>query len=316
MNNTAKLSLNRAISEIKKVVKGKDDQIEKIMAAIIAGGHVLIEDIPGVGKTTMAVAFSKAMGLKESRMQFNVDVMPSDITGFNLFDKDNKTMYFKEGPIMCNLFLADELNRTSSRTQAALLEAMEEGQITVDGVSRPILEPFNVIATQNPYGSAGTMLLPMSQLDRFMISLNLGYPELEEEIEVVKSKFINSVETNVNCVIGINELIEIKNEVMEVYISDEVYDYIGRLVKGTRDNGNVALGLSTRGFIAIAKMAKACAYLNGRDYVIPKDVLDIFYDVAKHRIELVKPISNYTEKDNQVRTVLRTIVKSTKKPEI
>ena len=173
------------MAEITKAVIGKNDIVEKILMAVLAGGHVLMEDIPGVGKTTMALAFSRVLSLKENRMQFTPDVMPSDITGFSIFQKDKNEFVYQPGPIMCNLFLADEINRTSPKTQSALLEVMEEGNVTVDGVTREVPKPFIVIATQNPIGSAGTQMLPDSQLDRFMICTSLGYPDVETEIEII-----------------------------------------------------------------------------------------------------------------------------------
>ena len=273
------------INEVKKAVTGKDDCICKVFAAILAGGHVLIEDVPGVGKTTLAIAFSKALSLVNHRMQFTPDVMPADILGFNMYQKETGKFVYYQGAIMCNLFLADEINRTSPKTQSALLEVMEEGMVTVEGKSRKVPEPFVVMATQNPKGSAGTQLLPESQLDRFMICMSMGYPDLRNEVEILKGKSTSSV-TAVNPVLSMEQLTRMKEEVESVHVSDKLFAYIAMLSQATRDNSYVELGLSPRGSIACVRMAKAWAYLQGREYVLPEDVVDIFHDVAKHRIVL------------------------------
>ncbi len=268
-----------------RVIAGKDECIRKVFAAILAGGHILIEDVPGVGKTTLAVAFSKALSLKNNRMQFTPDVMPADILGFNMYQKESGKFVYYQGPVMCNLFLADEINRTSPKTQSALLEVMEEGRVTVEGVSRAVPEPFVVMATQNPKGSAGTQLLPESQLDRFMICISMGYPDLKSEVEILKGRSSSRSE-DIEPVMGSQQLVNVMKQVENVYVDDKVYAYIAKLATATRENSYIELGLSPRGSIACVRMAKAWAYLNGRDYVIPKDVVDIFYDVAGHRIVL------------------------------
>lgn len=274
------------IEEIKKVVTGKDECIEKAFAAILAGGHILIEDVPGVGKTTLALAFSKAMALVNHRVQFTPDVMPADLLGFNMYNKEKGAFFYHPGTIMCNLFLADEINRTSPKTQSALLEVMEEGIVTVDGATRNVPNPFIVMATQNPKGSAGTQLLPESQLDRFMICMSMGYPDLKSEIAIAKGKTNGLSVQSINSVISVEELIEIKTKVEQVYMHDHVYTYIVRLVSATRDNPYIELGVSPRGTIAFTRMAKAWAFLQGRNYVTPDDVAQIFMDVSKHRIVL------------------------------
>lgn len=278
-------SIDNIINEVKKAVTGKDDCIYKAFAAILAGGHILIEDVPGVGKTTLAMAFSKALSLINHRMQFTPDVMPADIVGFNMYQKDTGKFVYHQGAIMCNLFLADEINRTSPKTQSALLEVMEEGKVTVDGKSRDVPEPFVVMATQNPKGSAGTQLLPESQLDRFMICMSMGYPDVKNEVEILKGKSASGV-AQVNSVLTMEELIKMKKEVDDVHVDDKLFTYVALLSQATREHTYIELGLSPRGSIACIRMAKAWAYLNGRDYVLPKDVVDIFKDVAKHRIVL------------------------------
>ncbi len=274
------------LGEVKKVVHGKDAQVEKAFSAILARGHILIEDVPGVGKTTLAVAFSKVMALENQRVQFTPDVQPSDLLGFSVYQKETGTFSYKPGPVLCNLFLADEINRTSPKTQSALLEVMEEGMVTVDGVSRRVPDPFIVIATQNPKGSAGTQLLPESQLDRFMISMSMGYPEPADEIEIAKGKSTRFNAGQVFCVLQAQELKELQDLVEQTHIHDNVYKYIVKLVEATRNNQYIDLGISPRGTIACTRMAKAKAFLQGRNYVIPEDVADVFKDIARHRIVL------------------------------
>ena len=274
------------INEVKKAVKGKDDCIKKAFATILARGHILIEDVPGVGKTTLAMAFSNTMGLKNQRVQFTPDVMPADILGFSMYKKETGVFEYKEGPIMCNLFLADEINRTSPKTQSALLEVMEEDVVTIDGVRHPVPKPFVVMATQNPKGSAGTQLLPESQLDRFMISLSMGYPDLENEIAIAKGKSVKQGMEQIRGILNPEALLQMQDVVEQVYMHDHIYTYICKLIQATRDNSYVELGLSPRGTIALVRLAKAWAFLNERNYVTPDDVCQVFTDVGKHRLVL------------------------------
>jgi MoxR-like ATPase len=275
-----------AIAEVKKTITGKDACVVKAFAAILAGGHILIEDVPGVGKTTLALAISKAMELNSHRVQFTPDVMPADILGFNMYNKGTGQFSYYPGAIMCNLFLADEINRTSPKTQSALLEVMEEGIVTVDGTSRKVPEPFIVMATQNPKGSAGTQLLPESQLDRFMICMSMGYPDLKSEVEIAKGRTNGVPVAQMQAVMRAEELVGIREKVEEVFVHNHIYTYIAKLMQGTRENPYVELGVSPRGTIACTKMAKAWAFLHGRDYVIPEDVEAVYLDVTKHRIVL------------------------------
>ena len=274
------------IEEVKKAVIGKDQCISRAMTAILAGGHILLEDIPGVGKTTLAVALSRAMELKQNRVQFTPDVLPADIVGFSMYQKETGKFVYQPGAVMCNLLLADEINRTSPKTQSALLEVMEEGKVTVDGVSKPVPEPFIVIATQNPIGSAGTQLLPESQMDRFMICMTMGYPDIQDEIEIIKGKSKSMAEQEIQPVIHAEHLLAMQEAVGNIYVHDAVYQYIGELVKATREHDLIQLGVSPRGTIALAKMAKANAFLQNRGYVLPQDVADVFLDVTAHRIRL------------------------------
>ena len=274
------------IAQVKRVVIGKDACIQKAMAAILAGGHILIEDIPGVGKTTLARAFSNAMDLESRRIQFTPDVMPSDLVGFSMYQKKEDQFIYQPGAVMCNLFLGDEINRTSPKTQSALLEVMEEGSATVDGVTRKVPRPFVVMATQNPVGSVGTQKLPESQLDRFMICMTMGYPELEDEMAIAKGKSLGVDVELIKPVISAAELIVLQEKTADVFVEDSIYRYICNLVQASRQNGYIALGLSPRATIAIVTMAKAIAFLHRRDYVVPEDVAEIFLDVSAHRILL------------------------------
>ncbi|XOQ48640.1 MAG: ATPase RavA [Eubacteriales bacterium] len=277
---------SQIMNEVKKAVVGKDAIVCKVLMVILAQGHILLEDIPGVGKTTLALAFSKAMSLDYKRIQFTPDVMPTDVTGFSIYNKETGKWEYKPGAALCNLFLADEINRTSSKTQSALLEVMEEGRITVDGTTRSTPKPYIVIATQNPVGSAGTQMLPESQLDRFMVRLTMGYPKISDEIEILKRKQGDDPLDSVHKVADAQAILNMQNETDAVYISDDLYAYIARLVSATRENSMIRLGASPRGSIALARMAQAAAYLSGRDYVVPKDVQFVFRDVIEHRILL------------------------------
>lgn len=274
------------LAQVRRAVVGKDEVLARVLLAILAGGHILLEDIPGVGKTTMALAFSRAMGLDYNRVQFTPDVMPSDITGFTLYNKEAGRMEYQPGAVLCNLFLADELNRATSRTQSALLEAMEEGQVTVDGVSHPVPRPFLVIATQNPAGASGTQPLPDSQMDRFMVRLSLGYPAPADEMDMVRRRQGGNPLDSVEQVVDREGLLALREKAGEVYLSDEVLDYIVRLVGATREHPMVLQGASPRATLALAAMAKAAALVRGRDYVNPEDVELVFPDVVPHRLIL------------------------------
>ena len=283
--NEAKLAA-AILAQVRRAVVGKDEVLARVLLAILAGGHNLLEDIPGVGKTTIALAFSKALGLDYNRVQFTPDVMPSDITGFTLYNKEAGRMEYQPGAVLCNLFLADELNRATSRTQSALLEAMEEGQVTVDGVSHPVPRPFLVIATQNPAGASGTQPLPDSQMDRFMVRLSLGYPAPADEMDMVRRRQGGNPLDSVEQVVDREGLLALREKAGAVYLSDEVLDYIVRLVGATREHPMILQGASPRATLALAAMAKAAALVRGRDYVNPEDVELVFPDVVPHRLIL------------------------------
>lgn len=276
---------NKAQSEVKKVIIGKDYVIQKVFEAILAKGHVLIEDIPGVGKTTLAMSFSKVMSLKYKRIQFTPDVLPSDVSGFSMYNRQTNKFEYVEGAAMCNLLLADEINRTSPKTQSALLEIMEEGHVTVDGQTKEIPKPFTVIATQNPFGSVGTQKLPESQMDRFIIRVSMGYPDYESEINIYKGDATKGVD-KITPVLNDEDIKNAQAIVDSIKITDDLYKYIKSLVDATRNYPKISLGLSPRGGIAMVRMAKAAAFLNARDYVVSDDIVDAFYATAAHRVVL------------------------------
>lgn len=276
----------RLVSEIEKAVVGKRQVIERVLMAILARGHVLLDDVPGVGKTTLAVALSRALGLSYRRIQFTPDVLPSDIVGFTMYLRETGEFRYVPGIVNdANLVLGDEINRTSSKTQSALLEAMEEGRVTVDGESHPLRKPFSVIATQNRVGTAGTQPLPQAQLDRFLVELSIGYPEESDEMEIIRGHGSGSAES-VSQVTDAEGLMKMQREVDSVTMKDEVIAYITRLSAASRASELIALGLSPRGSIAVSRMAKAAAYTDGRGFVIPEDVISVFPDVAAHRLIL------------------------------
>ncbi len=301
------------MNEVKKAVIGKDDCVELAMAAILAGGHILIDDIPGVGKTTLAMAFARAMAMDSQRVQFTPDVLPADILGFSMYQKEQGAFVYQPGAVMTNLFLGDEINRTSPKTQSALLEVMEEGCVTVDGTTRKVPEPFLVIATENPVGSIGTQLLPESQLDRFMICMTMGYPAAEDEIEIAKGKSKAMPLAQVQGVIPAQELLQIRSKVDEVFVHDELYEYIVALMQATREHPMIELGVSPRGTIAMVRMVKAIAFLKMRDYVTPEDVQRVLPAVAGHRIVLnAKARVGHVARED----ILKQVLDSVKKPSV
>ena len=277
--------LEQVQAEVNKVIKGKEHVVKKVLAAVIAGGHILMEDIPGVGKTTLATTFAKSMSMHYKRVQFTPDVLPSDILGFSMYNSATKEFEYREGAVFTNLFLADEINRTSPKTQSALLEVMEEKTATVDGVSRPLPDPFVVIATENPYGSSGTQMLPESQLDRFMICLSMGYPSHADAVAILKGNADKPL-TKVQEVISMDELIALRAMTNDLYVRDEIFEYIVNLVEATRTMEIFSMGASPRGTIALLRMAKAMPVIDGRDYVCAKDVQDVARDVLGHRVKL------------------------------
>ena len=284
--NEVTVVVQQILDQVRRAVVGKDDTLLWVLAAILARGHILLEDIPGVGKTTMALAFSKALDLQYSRVQFTPDVLPSDITGYSVPDAQTGELRYQPGAVLTNLFLADELNRATSRTQSALLEAMEEGQVTVDSVSHVLPQPFTVIATQNPVGPAGTQLLPDSQMDRFIIRLSMGYPDPRDEVTMVLNRQDGNPLKVIRAILTREQLIALQDTVEKTFISDSVVGYIVRLMGATRQHPEIQRGASPRATLAVAAMAKAVAQLRGRDYVVPGDVREVFVQTVSHRLIL------------------------------
>lgn len=277
--------MKRVKEELQKAVKGKNEVMDKVLAAMLAEGHILLEDIPGVGKTTLAMAIAKSMSLDYRRVQFTPDVLPSDLVGFSMYNQAAQTFEYQKGAVCCNLFLADEINRTSPKTQSALLEVMEEGNVTVDGVTRPLPRPFIVIATENPIGSSGTQKLPESQLDRFMICVSMGYPEHTAAVEILKENAKKPLSLLQN-VMTIDEFLALQKKTNDLFVHDAIYEYIITLIEETRTNPLFSMGASPRGSIALLRMAKAVAVLHERDYVTPEDIQYVLVDVLGHRVKL------------------------------
>ena len=277
---------HKILTQVRKAVVGKDSVLLWVLATVLAKGHILLEDIPGVGKTTMALAFSRALGLSHSRVQFTPDVLPSDVTGYSVLDQQTGQLVYKPGAVLCNLFLADELNRATSRTQSALLEAMEEGQVTVDGTSHKLPDCFTVIATQNPVGAAGTQLLPDSQIDRFMIRLSLGYPEPKDEVNMVLSRQGNDPLSTVETIVNTEILQQLQALVADTHVSPEIATYAVQLVDATRRSEVFLRGGSPRATLSVIALSKAVAQLQGRDYVVPKDVQEVFVEAVAHRVQV------------------------------
>lgn len=296
---------------IARAVVGKDDVVELMLTALLCEGHVLIEDVPGVGKTTLASALARSLSCSFKRIQFTPDITPSDITGFTMPSLSGD-MQYRPGAIMSQIVLADEINRTSPKTQSALLEVMEERQVTVDGVTHPLPVPFAVIATQNPVGSAGTQLLPQAQLDRFMVRLEMGYPDFESQVNILRDRQQDDPLTQVREVSSAEALLEMQRQAQSVHMADPLLEYVTRLTEATRAHPLVLLGVSPRGALAVCRMAKSRAFMHGRDYVLPEDVQSVFIDVCAHRLFLAPKakISDTTAAD-----VLTGLLEQVRRPD-
>ena len=276
---------NELLEQMNEVIVGKAEVLEKVWMAVLANGHILLDDVPGVGKTTLAVALGKALGMRYHRLQLTPDVLPSDIVGFSVYDKAGGGFRYMPGIVNdSNLLLADEINRTSSKTQSALLEAMEERQVTVDGTAHPLPEPFLVIATENHVGAAGTQLLPQAQLDRFLIRLHIGYPDFESQMQILRSHRLENPVEKVRPVADCAQVLQMQQQAAQVTMKDSILSYITRLTMASQQTELLELGISPRGAIAVGRMARACAFVRGRDYVTPADVREIFVDVCAHRV--------------------------------
>ena len=305
-------SVQQILDQVRQVIVGKDEQLLWVLAALLARGHILLEDVPGVGKTTMALSFARALDLEYGRIQFTPDVLPSDVTGYSVPDGMGN-MTYRPGGILCNLFLADELNRATSRTQSALLEAMEEGQVTVDGVSHRLPQPFAVIATQNPTGAAGTQLLPDSQVDRFALRIRLGYPAPREEAAMIKNRQGANPLDNVRSVVTRQRFLALQETVDATFLSDSVIDYVVALCDATRKQELFARGASPRATLSVAAMAKSIAQLRGRDYVVPGDVKEVFIPTLAHRMILTGRAESQGKTPEQV---LKSILDATPAPRL
>ena len=301
------------MGEVRKAVVGKDRVLLWSLATILARGHIRLEDMLGVGKTTLALAFSRALGLTYGRVQFTPDVLPSDVTGYSVYNKETGAMTYQPGAVLCNLFLADELNRATSRTQSALLEAMEEGQVTVDGQTHPIPQPFTVIATQNPVGAAGTQLLPDSQMDRFTIRLSMGYPSPKDERDMILRRQEGNPLLQIRPVLSLGQLTELQDQAAGVYIQAELVDYVVRLAGATRSHPAILRGASPRATLSVTAMAKSIAFLNGRDYVIPSDIQTVFCETVAHRL-LLEPSAE--ARGRTARDILEEILKAAAAPKV
>ena len=299
------------IEAIGNVIIGKTNVVRKVLMAVYAKGNVLLEDTPGVGKTTLALSFAKTLGLDFKRVQFTPDTMPSDITGFTVYNSETGEFDYKSGAIVCNLFMGDEINRASAKTQSALLEAMEENAVTVDGVTHRLPNPFICIATQNPIGSAGTQPLPDSQLDRFMIKMSIGYPAAEEQVEILKSHRESEPIEHLKQIVDKDSIVEIQNYIGQINLSDDILKYLVELCENTRNHPLIELGVSPRGLLALSRMVRACAVINERDYVIPADVAEVFCDVCAHRI-ILRPRAKL--EGMTARSILQGVLEATKAP--
>ena len=301
------------INEVRKAIIGKDTVVCKTLMAIVAGGHILLEDNPGVGKTTLALAFSRAMSMGFSRVEFTPETMPSDVVGYSVFNKEANRLEYRPGPVLSNLFLADEINRTSAKTQSALLEAMEEGQVTVDGVSRPLPRPYTVIATQNPLGTAGTQPLPESQLDRFMLRLSIGYPSPEQEVRILKQTESRRPLESILPAATLEEVEQMRREAAGVHVADDLYRYVAELCAATREDPSLRLGASPRAGGALIRACRASAWMGGRDYIVPADINLLLYDVLGHRVVL-EPQARMSGMDSH--TVLESVMAQVPAPRL
>ncbi len=303
--------IGRLTAEVEKVIVGKRNVIKLLIMALISGGHVLIEDVPGTGKTTLATALAKSTSLKCKRVQFTPDVMASDITGFTMYSKQSERFEYRSGLIMTNIFIADEINRTSPKTQSALLEAMEEQSVTVDGTVHRLPSPFMVIATENEFGYVGTYPLPEAQLDRFLIKISVGYPSSKDEMMILYSRKESNPLDSVDPICGAEDIIECINTVKGIHIDAAIYKYIVDIVSATRTHPFCALGASPRASLSLMRASQSCALMNGRDYVTPEDVGNMAYYVLPHRLHLTQEAK---VKHTDVNFVIKEMIKSVKPP--
>ena len=308
LNNESYAKIQAIADEVEKVIVGKRNVVELLLISLLSRGHVLIEDVPGVGKTTLATALGKSMGLACKRAQFTPDVMASDITGFTMFNKEKNVFEYRQGLVICNILLADEINRTSPKTQSALLEAMEEQTVTIDSEIHQLPTPFMVIATQNELGYVGTYPLPEAQLDRFLMKISMGYPTFEQEIDIIADRRLDNPISEITPICSREEISQIIEGVREINIEDNIYDYIVKLVSATRSHKSVTLGASPRASLMLMRASQSCAFVSGRGYVIPEDVQKMFVHVLSHRLILTQEARIRGVKEtNILKEILRSI---------
>jgi len=308
--NEAKHSLDRLRASMQASIKGKNDVIDQVIICLVAGGHLLIEDLPGVGKTTLAYALARSMDCTFSRVQFTSDLLPGDVTGVAIYDETAKEFVFKPGPIFASVVLADEINRATPKTQSALLEVMDRARVTVDGVSHPVGSPFMVFATQNPVDYEGTFPLPESQMDRFLMRLQMGYPQPADELEILRIARTSYDAIKLNAVITRADVLRLQELVSQVFVEDSVLDYILRIVTATRSEAEFRTGVSVRGGLALRTAAQSRALVHGRDFVLPDDVMELVTPILAHRLALARQTSDALEERRAAVTVLRRIVAS------
>lgn len=305
---TAKETLGRLREAMRATIKGKDNVIDRVLIALVAGGHVLIEDLPGVGKTTLAYALARSMDCSFSRVQFTSDLLPGDVTGVAIYDEAVKAFVFKKGPVFANIVLADEINRATPKTQSSLLEVMDRGKVTVDGEAHAVGSPFMVFATQNPVDYEGTFPLPESQMDRFLMRLQMGYPQPADELEILRSVRTGYDSIPMAAVVTRTEILQLQSLALNVFVEDSVLDYILRIVGASRTEAEFRAGVSVRGGLALKHAAQARALLSGRDFVVPEDVCQLVEAVLAHRLNLVRPAADGLEERRLVAAALKRIV--------
>ncbi len=304
----AKDILDRLRDNMRRTIKGKNDVIDQVLVGVAAGGHLLIEDMPGVGKTTLAYSLARSMDCGFSRIQFTSDLLPSDVTGVSIYDESLKEFVFKKGPVFANVVLADEINRATPKTQSSLLEVMDRGKVTVDGQSHAVGAPFMVFATQNPVDYEGTFPLPESQMDRFLMRLHMGYPRPEDELAILRSPKNNYDEIALNPVVSRADILRLQSLCTQVFIEEGVLDYVLKIVSATRTEAEFKAGVSVRGGLALKHAVQACALLAGRDFVVPEDVQSMAGPVLAHRLALARQGSDALEERRMVAAALRRIV--------
>lgn len=309
-----KNSLDRLKDNIGKVIKGKDEVIDQVIVSLIAGGHLLIEDLPGLGKTTLAYCLARSIDCSFSRIQFTSDLLPSDVIGVSVYDEQIKEFVFKRGPIFSNILLADEINRTTPKTQSALLEVMDRSKVSVDGQTYTVATPFMVFATQNPVDYEGTFPLPESQMDRFLMRLQMGYPDYDKELQILQNGTMRYDSIQPDPVVTRNEVQEIQQHVYKVFVEESIYHYVLKIIAATRTESEFRAGASTRGSLALMHAAKASALADGRTFVIPEDINSVVLPVLTHRLSLRRQTSDKLEERRIVEGVLHKIVDSIPMP--